>query len=62
MLRLVVLIKDQFKTQREFANRIGMQETTLSNILSGYINPTEEHKELISKELKESWDDLIKQV
>ena len=62
MQRLYKEILDQYGTQRKFAQTIGIHETTMSNILRGCTGISEEHKELISKYLGISWDDLIQKI
>ena len=62
MQRIKVEIIDQFKTQRDFAKAIGLHETTVSNILSKAMEPSEEQKVLFVKALGIKWNELIKEI
>ena len=62
MQRLRVEIIDQYKSQREFARTIGLHETTVSNIVSGAMEPSEEQKALFIKALGLEWGKLIKHI
>jgi transcriptional regulator with XRE-family HTH domain len=62
MQRLKVEIMDQFGSQRKFAQEIGLHETTVSNIVSGAFQPSEEQQAIIAKGLGVDWDKLIEQV
>jgi transcriptional regulator with XRE-family HTH domain len=62
MQRIVVEIKDQYVTQRRFAQAVQIHETTISNIISGALVPSEEQQAVISKGLGVEWDKLIEQV
>jgi len=60
--RLKFTIQEKFGSQREFAQKIELHETSLSNIINEALEPSEEQKEKISAGLKENWDDLIKPI
>ena len=57
--KLKLSIWEKFGSQRKFAKKIGIHEVTLSNIISGAMEPSDEQKELIAGGLKEKWDNLI---
>jgi plasmid maintenance system antidote protein VapI len=62
MNRLKVEISDQFGSQRKFAQAVQIHETTISNIVVGIFEPSEEQREKIVKVLGLSWDKLIKEI
>ena len=62
MQRIKIEIIDQYETQRKFAKAINLHETTVSNILSGALEPNDEQKALIEKALGVKWSNLIKQI
>ena len=62
MQRIKVEITDQYGSQRKFAQSIGLHETTVSNILSGAMEPSDEQRGLIVKALGLKWNKLIENI
>ena len=62
MQRIKVEINDQYGSQRKFAQSIGLHETTVSNILSGAMEPSDEQKQVMVKALGVEWNKLIETI
>jgi uncharacterized protein involved in tellurium resistance len=62
MQRIKVEINDQYGSQRKFAQSIGLHETTVSNILSGAMEPSDDQKQMIVKALGLKWNKLIENI
>jgi len=62
MQRIKVEIADQYGSQRKFAQVVGVHEVTLSNILTGAMEPSDEQKGMIVKALGLKWNKLIENI
>jgi transcriptional regulator with XRE-family HTH domain len=62
MLRLKKEIYDKFGSQRKLSAATGIHETSISNIICGILEPSEENKELLEKALDLSWEELMKEI
>jgi hypothetical protein len=62
MNRLKVEIVKQFDSQRRFAKATGIHESTVSNIVSLVMAPSEIQQGIIEKFLGLSWEELMKEI
>jgi plasmid maintenance system antidote protein VapI len=62
MKRIRIEIINQFGSQRKFAKAIELHETTVSNILSGAMEATEDYQQKFVKALGFKWSELNKEI